>query len=196
QHVCIAAYDASEVASKESALREANDQLTALSRTDPLTGLCNRREIERLLHHAEIESRRYGQTFSVLLIDVDHFKRVNDTHGHAAGDEALRLVGRLLVRQLRGPDTAARFGGEEFLVCLPLARANEAMVTAERLRVAVETALVESPPHSFQVTASIGVAEWNERLEGYLALIDQADQALYRAKRDGRNRCVSANVSE
>lgn len=192
QHVCIAAYDTSEVAAKETALRLANEQLTALSRTDPLTGLCNRREMERLLHHAEEEARRYGQPFSILLIDVDFFKRVNDTQGHAAGDEALRLMGRLLVSQLRGPDTAARFGGEEFLVCLPLAHAREAMNVAERLRASVESARVESPPHSFQITVSVGVAQWSERLESHLALIDQADQALYAAKRDGRNRCVAA----
>lgn len=193
RYACIAAYDVSEIAAQDTLLREANEQLKALSNTDLLTGLCNRREMERLLHHAEVESRRYGQTFSVLMIDVDFFKRVNDTQGHAAGDEALRFMGRLLTSQLRGPDTAARFGGEEFLVCLPLARVDEAMKTAERLRAAVESAWVASPPHSFQITVSIGVAEWSDRLEGYLALIDQADKALYRAKEDGRNRCVRAD---
>lgn len=190
RHVCIAVYDASEVASQEGLLREANEQLMKFSQTDMLTGLNNRREMERRLRCTVEDARRHGDAFSLLMIDVDHFKQVNDTFGHAAGDEVLRFMGRMLCGQLRTPDIAARFGGEEFLVCLPRTGAAGARVTAERLRAAVEQSRIEAAPHSLSITISIGAAEWAPGLENFPKLLEQADGALYRAKRGGRNRVV------
>lgn len=161
--------------------------LTALddARRDPLTGLLNRRGFHAVLDREDRRSARDRTPASVVVCDVDHFKAVNDGHGHAVGDAVLRTVASVIQEQTRGLDTAARIGGEEFAVVVAGAAATEAQAVAERMR----TAIAEAPLAGVAVTASFGVAARDDTL--HLAL-RRADAALYEAKRRGRNRTVVA----
>jgi diguanylate cyclase (GGDEF)-like protein len=160
-----------------------------LARRDPLTGLLNRRAIDDLLDDEAHRASRLGSTFSVLMLDVDHFKAINDHHGHAAGDRALQHLATLLSGQMRDIDRVARYGGEEFVVLLPATDAAEAAVLAERLRERVASLPASWEDQAMPLTISIGVAQWSGEKEGLRALLAQADDALYRAKSRGRN-CV------
>jgi len=161
-------------------------QLQAL--TDGLTGCFNRRffeiQLERDLHLAT----RMRQPVSLILLDIDHFKRVNDTHGHNAGDAALRILANALREEVRGVDTAARYGGEEFAIILPQAGPEGAMVVAERLRSRIERTEV---PGVGCITASLGVATFPGDASSRELLVTSADRALFLAKRTGRNRVCS-----
>ena len=162
-------------------------QLADAARTDPVTGLHNRRGFEEAMA-VEIErARRGGHRLTLLLGDLDHFKRVNDRLGHAAGDAALTRVGRILAAGKRQIDYAARAGGEEFAIILPDTGAQEAYVVAERLRAAVEA---EFAPELVPLTFSFGIAAHPEHGASAEALVDSADRALYAAKELGRNRSV------
>ena len=164
-------------------LEEANRQLETLAMNDGLTGLGNRRAFEQRLAQEMNQARRYGTPLSVLLLDVDFFKAYNDSFGHLAGDEVLRLLARVARDQGRETDFFARYGGEEFIVILPLTDAVGSMVLAERLRLAVEkTAWPERP-----VSASLGAATLLPSMSDADALVAAADQALYAAKTAGRN---------
>ncbi len=171
-------------------LREANHRLEEVSRTDSLTGLLNRRGfLEK--GEAEIErSRRSRKPFSVVMVDADHFKRINDLHGHAAGDLALQWIGELLRRSLRAQDLVARWGGEEFVLLLPETDTHGATLVAESIRRKV----AEDPPAGggldLRLTLSLGVAEHRPE-RGLEATLAHADAALYRAKAEGRDRVVA-----
>lgn len=176
-----------EEAKAELELR--NRRLAELATTDPLTGLCNRRRFLDALAAALRLAERHGGPTSVLMLDVDHFKSYNDTLGHPAGDEALRVVSKVLRDGHRDGDVAARYGGEEFIVLLPGTDTADAAGVAERLRAEIESAPWPHRP----VTASVGVATSRNLFVGDLeALIAAADRALYRAKRGGRNRVERA----
>ena len=170
------------------------EQMVALSITDPLTGVFNRRH---LFDHLDMELRRaerYGDAVSVAMIDIDHFKRLNDTWGHAAGDRVLQAVAAALRRCVRRVDTVARFGGEEFCVILPRQGRTEAFEVAEKLRVALQS--LELPAHAANaempgITASIGVATFPGDAGEASLLLDAADSALYASKRGGRNRSTA-----
>jgi diguanylate cyclase (GGDEF)-like protein len=169
-------------------------RLRHASQRDPLTGLLNRRAVDDALEH---EWRRYGRagaSFAVLLVDIDHFKQINDTHGHAAGDQVLAQVARALETHARATDSVARIGGEEFLLLLPDIQKGDAYGLAERLRRAVEHEPVSAARARIAATVSIGVAVVDTCDAGVRAVIARADDALYRAKAAGRNRCVTANV--
>ncbi len=156
--------------------------------TDRLTGLTNRRGVEQILRRELSGAGRYGLPLSLVLLDVDHFKLVNDQHGHDVGDQVLRGVGRTLARQLRDSDTAARWGGEEFLLVLPSTGAEAGMICAERVRKAVGA----SPsPTGAPVTISGGLVQYaaGETLEQVLG---RADKNLYEAKHRGRDRIVAS----
>jgi diguanylate cyclase (GGDEF)-like protein len=156
-----------------------------LARTDSLTGLYNRRAFSEAGSIAVDYCRRHQLPVTVLQLDLDHFKRINDTFGHAAGDEALRAFGRLLRESLRSSDICGRLGGEEFAVVLPHTPANEARVVAEKLRVACSQIAIGVAGERFGFTVSVGVAYGSYDLE---ALLGRADEAMYQAKLDGRNR--------
>jgi diguanylate cyclase (GGDEF)-like protein len=174
-------------------LREKNQQLERLSVTDALTGLRNRRFAEWFLSGELERSHRHGNPLSVLLADLDHFKRVNDTHGHAAGDAALRHVAALLAQQGRKTDLCARWGGEEFLMGLAQVPLDGALALAERQRAAVEaTPLVLPNGVRLALTISIGVAGVLPGDTRHEELVAAADRALYEAKDRGRNRIVLA----
>ncbi|QQS34056.1 MAG: sensor domain-containing diguanylate cyclase [Acidobacteriota bacterium] len=172
------------VAVDRAALKDIAGEFEQLSVTDPLTGLLNRRYIEARLEEEIKRSNRHGFPMSFLMLDVDHFKSYNDTFGHPAGDEALKLVGHVIRETLRGADVAARYGGEEFSILLPQTPGHEAAAIAERIRANIENTKF---PHR-QVTTSIGVASCSAELCAAGPMVDAADKALYEAKRLGRNR--------
>jgi diguanylate cyclase (GGDEF)-like protein len=158
---------------------------------DPLTGLANRRHAETRLAAACADSDRRHEALSVLMLDIDHFKRVNDRYGHAGGDSVLVALAQRLRRELRGNDLAVRHGGEEFLVVLPACDAGAAMATAERIRLAVAAMTVATPDGDVRVTISVGAAT-RQPDEPPAALVARADAALYRAKAAGRDRSMAA----
>jgi two-component system cell cycle response regulator len=165
------------------------DEQQRLAAIDPLTGLRNRRSFLELGTVEVARSNRYELPMSMLLLDVDHFKSVNDTHGHAGGDQVLSAVSALLRKQLRTPDLAARWGGEEFVIALPSTDLAGGEVAAERLRQSVERLVIAHGSTSISVTVSIGLAALRpgERLD---SVIDRADRAMYTAKVGGRNRVM------
>lgn len=175
------------VAKDVSALMNANRELDQLARRDALTGLHNRFAASERLRDEFVRSQRSSVAFSVLLLDVDHFKRVNDTHGHDVGDQVLQVVARQIKASVRASDFVARFGGEEFMVILPDTDAQEAEVVAEKIRRAVDAC---EPPVVGRVTLSVGLSEWRDDLPDEGLLVRRADEALYAAKGAGRNQVM------
>ena len=179
------------IAIDELELRKVNRELEKLSRADALTGLANRRGFDEELVRAGLRCQRTGEALSVLLLDIDHFKVLNDTEGHAAGDEALKRVAEALQgARVREDDTIARHGGEEFSVILIGSDAEGAHLVAERIREAVQAAAI-AHPKTGMLTLSIGVASRPPHDLDIRSLVAEADAALYAAKRGGRNRVVS-----
>ncbi len=172
------------------------DSLKHLSVRDPLTGLFNRRYLEETLEREVHRAGREAQSLGMLLLDLDHFKRLNDTQGHQAGDEALKAVGQLLARGVRAGDVACRFGGEEFVVLLPGATLAGATRRAEQLRADLaELSVIYRGELLEPITASIGVAALPELCATPASLLRAADTAAYRAKREGRDRIAVAERS-
>lgn len=172
--------------------RQYHEAVVAQTTVDPLTGVNNR---ATLLHQLEKHydlARRHRRPLSLVLADLDHFKRINDTHGHAAGDQVLRIFGGLLLGRLRGSDQVGRLGGEEFLVVLPETTAAMALSLAEELRRNLEREPIEVEGQSLHPTCSLGVAELKPGDPDGGALLARADAALYRAKAEGRNRCATS----
>jgi GGDEF domain-containing protein len=186
-------------------------EVAALATTDELTGVHNRRNLMELGNREVKRSRRYERPLAILMLDVDHFKQVNDTWGHAAGDVVLRGIAQHCVDQLRDTDALgryglkdededvgniiARFGGEEFAILLPETNLDQAVLVAERIRSSVERMLFKVPGASgqpeaalLQVTVSIGASVLQTEMDSMLDLLNQADKALYDAKAMGRNR--------
>lgn len=171
-------------------------RLKSLSETDPLSGVGNRRRFMRLLGQEIERARRLGQELSLLVLDIDHFKRVNDSHGHPTGDSVIRHVADICRHGVRSIDTVGRIGGEEFAVLLIGTPAEPAADAAARLREAIESAVVPSTADlPVRFTASIGVAQLSAGDKGPDDLFARADAALYTAKREGRNRVVCLSDS-
>jgi diguanylate cyclase (GGDEF)-like protein len=167
-------------------------QMQQLALTDGLTGCVNRRSFEMQLERDLRLATRMRQPVSLIMLDIDHFKRVNDTYGHDAGDAALRFLADVLRDELRGVDTAARYGGEEFAVILPQAGLDGALIVAERLRSRLEMTEVPGIGH---ITASFGLATFPLHANSRDQLVGAADRALYESKHAGRNR-ISTPPSE
>jgi two-component system cell cycle response regulator len=161
--------------------------------TDQLTGLHNRRYMARHLDNLIAEAQRTGKPLAFVIMDIDFFKRVNDSHGHDIGDEVLREFAKRIAANVRGIDLVCRYGGEEFVVVMPDTDVAYAYSVAERLRKSIETTPVDisRPPHRLNITISIGIAKSEGENDTAEALLHRADQALYRAKRTGRNRVVA-----
>ena len=160
------------------------------ARTDELTGMRNRRAFYEHGDLAVAQASRYGDPLALIVLDIDHFKQVNDTWGHPAGDETLRLVALIIQRTVRTSDIAGRVGGEEFAIMLPRASAEQALAMAERLRAAMERAPLYHDKGEIHFTASFGVASGRRGVETLERLMQEADKALYEAKEGGRNRVV------
>ncbi len=170
-------------------LRIKNEQLSRLSTTDPLTGLRNRRYVDEILNIEVLRARRYGSPLTVLMADIDHFKAVNDQHGHQAGDAVLRGVADILTGSLRATDVGGRYGGEEFIVIMAHNTSDGAAHYADRWRQAIEGTRFNTPDGAaVGVTISIGVASHHDAEQTAMDLVAEADAALYEAKQAGRNR--------
>ena len=164
------------------------EKLEILATFDSLTGLYNRRAILGKLHELINLANRYKEDFSLSMLDIDHFKRVNDRYGHLTGDEVLEKIAALTSRNIRDTDIVGRYGGEELIIILPKTNLSSAWVVAERLRTIIEkTEMKDSAGNVFAITVSQGLAGW-ERDEDATSLISRADEALYKAKEKGRNR--------
>ena len=176
-----------------TARKVAEDALKTLAVRDELTGLFNRREMDRLLKEEMTRAQRHQRPLSLVMVDIDHFKGVNDTHGHQVGDKAIREVARLVLECVRTLDRAARYGGEELVVILPETSDSDAAIVAERIRMrvaghALSTALDENEGVTIALTVSVGVSTFVATGHGTVErLIGEADGALYAAKQRGRN---------
>ena len=171
---------------QQAELLAANSKLDALAMSDGLTGIANRRAFQARLETECAHVRRYPHPLALMILDIDHFKEVNDTYGHLAGDEILQMMARLLAAHARNTDFVARYGGEEFVVILVNTDKDAAQCVAERLRRRIEE---EKWPYR-AITVSIGTASWNFVADSASALISRADGALYFSKNDGRNRAT------
>lgn len=170
-------------------IRESEEALNALAHKDSLTGLGNRRAFDEAFAEVRAHVPLLGEPAALLSVDVDHFKQINDTFGHAAGDEVLRAIGAMMTRNVRPFDKVFRIGGEEFSVLLPRANAAKGREIAERIREVVASTPINFNDKTISASISVGVAEMLETSE-QISLMEAADDALYRAKESGRNRVV------
>lgn len=168
-------------------LKQQRDALQKMALHDQLTNLYNRRYLMEAAEQKMAQSRRHESSLCVLMLDVDHFKKVNDNYGHAVGDSVLKIVAEILQRQSRKDDIAARIGGEEFVLLLGQCNKPDATKRAEQLRLEIE----QANPEDIRVTVSIGLAEYQQQ-ENFDALLSLADQRLYQAKETGRNKVITA----
>ncbi len=169
---------------KTAELRLANEKLSLLASTDPLTELMNRREFENRFHQEVERSQRYKRVFAIAMVDVDGFKRINDSQGHAFGDRILKLLAKIFAINLRKTDIVARIGGDEFVLLLPETPTEKAVEICNRLKTVIEEAF----RHDGQITASFGLAAFPNAGNDATKILEFADQALYEAKQAGRNR--------
>ncbi len=177
-------------------LKKSNELLRELSNTDPLTHLYNRRYLTKVLNNELLRAERSGDCLALILLDIDHFKRVNDTYGHQNGDIVLSMIAEIVQKLLRCYDIAARYGGEEFILVLPGTTLAGGVEVAERLREEVQAITFAPPMGKLTVTISLGVAVFPSlSIDDMESLIRQADEALYRAKQSGRNRVVAMDMN-
>ncbi len=165
-------------------------RLIEMATLDELTGLVNRREFFTLGHHEERRAAREGHVVSVMMVDADYFKKINDTYGHATGDDVLRDLAENCRTIFRKTDIVGRYGGEEFAVILPSAQEDMAKIIAERLRKSIEESTVKTDQGDVNYTVSIGIASAEGKDVKIEELLDRADRALYTAKAQGRNRAI------
>jgi len=168
--------------------------LRAQAATDPLTGVPNRRSFEATARREVERARRYAKPFAVLALDIDHFKRINDTYGHDVGDIVLKRLSQICLEKLRVTDFLARLGGEEFAMLLPETDIDAAATLAERLRTAIATTPIATPKGALPITVSLGVAQYAPNEPTIDAALKRADEALYEAKHSGRNKVVVAKL--
>lgn len=190
--ICIAIFDMTDVYIYQSKLDEATETmetLEKLSQRDGLTGVYNRRHVEGELAIKFKEARKSGNPISMMIIDLDHFKNINDTRGHLAGDEVLRKLGHLLLSSARKGDVVGRYGGEEFIVVMPDTAIDTAMEVAENLRKSIENMSITYEDNAIPITASIGLSQIRPDMSEYNELLKESDDGLYKAKESGRN-CV------
>lgn len=195
-HVCLLVYDVTDIASARLRMERTNARLSQLSQTDGLTGLLNRSAWETLLASEFERFRRYRSTGTLLMFDIDHFKEVNDTWGHQAGDGVLRAMADMIVSSLRQTDIAGRYGGEEFAIILPETDITGGRILGERLRQSIERMEVATDAGVLQCTISLGVAQVSDTMVDHNQWLAAADGALYSAKGKGRNQVVLAESSQ
>lgn len=186
-HLCFIIYDVTDVAVSRIELESMNGRLTQLTKIDFLTQLFNRGHWEESLIQEFKRLQRYQHKSTLLMCDIDHFKRVNDTYGHAAGDVVIQAIAEAVRGNLRNTDIAGRYGGEEYAVLLVDTPIEQAAVLAERLRQSVEALQINYNEHQIKVTLSIGLAEYQADMSGHRQWIEASDKGLYQSKANGRN---------
>ncbi|MBN3764156.1 diguanylate cyclase [Burkholderia sp. Ac-20365] len=189
--VCVTVSDVTHVSIMQREREEAVAKLQEYADRDGLTGIANRRYFEARLREEYTRWQRYGGELSILLFDLDHFKKINDQFGHVVGDTVLREMAQRVSHVVRAQDTFGRFGGEEFALLLPCTPLEDAMLVAEKIRNTIGDRAVDVQGVDVPVTASVGGAAARAGVPAYEALINEADAALYSAKRQGRNRSVA-----
>ncbi len=185
--VCLILYDVTDTALRENAIQAANEKLHQLSQIDGLTKLFNRRTWEEKLNYEFKRLQRNKGICSLVMFDIDHFKNVNDTYGHHAGDEVIRAVSNELIHVKRDTDIAGRYGGEEFAVILPDTSVENSKVFCERLRVAIQNKKIICDDQIIPITISLGASEFCPNDVVPTKWIQRSDDALYRSKEGGRN---------
>ncbi|WP_423839553.1 diguanylate cyclase [Vibrio mytili] len=186
-HIAIQVNDVSETARSRIHLKETNQHLSEISRKDGLTGLFNRAHWESALKDEFAQIKVIDRSSTLVIFDIDHFKKVNDNYGHPAGDEVIRRTANILKKSARNSDICGRFGGEEFTVLLPNTDQEQANYFAERLRQRIEKEVIEAEGCVINYTISIGVCEYKTYFDDHIHWLKAADSALYNAKENGRN---------
>jgi len=190
EQICVVIYDVTLEAVSKQRFKAANAQLKKISRTDGLTGLFNRRYWEEMCELEFKRAKRTEQFSSLIILDIDHFKKVNDTYGHPAGDLVIKTLAKIIRTAIRETDIAGRYGGEEYTIILPDTDVKNARMVAERIRRLAEAFPVEYEGQEINFTISLGIAMFDMSFENYTAWIDRADKGLYEAKEGGRNQSV------
>lgn len=196
EFVCVTLIDVTDTSIYQSMMQDALNRLNEASNRDGLTGIYNRRYLESQLNKEFCRVKRYEGSLSFILLDLDHFKPVNDEKGHLAGDEVLRRTSEVLSSCIRESDTLGRYGGEEFAVICPQTKLKGAMILADRLRQSVETGNFSYRGEPIPLTISVGVAELQPDTPTYERLIHEADTALYKSKEAGRNQVTAFQRDE
>ncbi|MDO6620256.1 MULTISPECIES: sensor domain-containing diguanylate cyclase [unclassified Shewanella] len=186
-HISIIVYDVTDIAINKLQLKSVNEQLETLSQTDSLTQLYNRRHWQVCFEKEYERFARYGEKASMIMIDIDHFKAINDKYGHPAGDKVIQSLANILKQSLRETDFAGRYGGEEFAVVLTYTTAAESKYFTERLRKKVEASQVVYNNQIIKMTISIGVNDLSSATTSSVSWLSGADKALYQSKENGRN---------
>ncbi|MDB1125758.1 GGDEF domain-containing protein [Vibrio algarum] len=197
-YVILFGSDISDLKNTQSHLEKANLRVEALAITDQLTGINNRRSMDTVSEHEIKRARRYKQPLSVLMLDLDHFKLVNDSYGHNAGDFILREFAYLCTQQLRETDFIFRVGGEEFTILLPMTDIATAYTIGERIRLFTESHIFyfKELNQKIDISVSIGISCFSDTSPSFKELMTQADKALYKAKQNGRNQVCAYSNSE
>ena len=185
--ICLIIYDVTEQAINNMELEAARNKLEIISRTDGLTGLLNRMCWEEQLEIEFERLKRYSEECSLIILDIDHFKAINDNFGHLAGDEVIRLTADIVRQSIRKIDVAGRYGGEEYVILLPNTKVDSSKILAERLRKKIEKKPAYYEGQSISYTVSLGLCGYDKHFSSSSAWIDAADQALYQSKQNGRN---------
>lgn len=188
EQICIVVYDVTDEALNKKGMQNLNKQLQQISRVDGLTGVYNRRYWEETFALEQKRILRNGAPASVIMLDIDHFKKVNDTHGHPAGDYIIKTLAKVVTKCIRETDVCGRYGGEEFAVLLPETGTPNALVVAERIRKTCERLIPVYEGIEIRFTVSLGVAAFHKTYKDHMVWLEKADQALYKAKEGGRNK--------
>ena len=187
ERFCMLVYDVTEQALGKRGMEHLNEELKTASRVDGLTGLYNRRYWQERFDEMHKLCVRREKPSTALMLDIDHFKRINDTYGHQAGDKVIKMLAALNKRCVRETDLAGRYGGEEFAIILNDSSVEDAKIVAERIRQLAQRLVVEHEGESISFTVSLGLAQFSPDFKGAMAWLECADQALYEAKENGRN---------
>lgn len=188
EQICIVVYDVTDEALNKRGMQALNKQLQQMSRVDGLTGLFNRRYWEERFNEEHKRMSRNSSDGTVIMLDIDHFKAVNDNYGHPAGDHVIKMLAKIIKKSVRETDVCGRYGGEEFAILLPETDAKSAKIVAERIRGVTEKYTCVHEGTEINFTVSLGLAEFHQTYKSHMAWLEQADQALYMSKEGGRNR--------
>lgn len=195
EQICMMVYDVTDQALSKLRVEGLNEELKIMSRIDGLTGLYNRRYWQERFDNIYKLAKRRDKPVTAIMLDIDHFKKVNDTYGHQAGDKVIQSLASVIRKSVRETDLAGRYGGEEFALVLTDTSAENAKIVAERIRLSAQALVIEHEGKDITFTISLGLAEYSIVCPSAMAWLEHADQALYDAKLGGRNQTRIAGNS-